>query len=77
LRLKEILSRFEVFHAFARKKAKGWGTGRLVNPMGKTSAGPSTAVAAVTSAQDDSIIFDDSVVVGDGIVFAENDQARA
>jgi hypothetical protein len=67
-----------VSHPFARKKAKGWGTGRLVSPTRNATAGPSTPLRF---AQDDSMIFDDSmildgsmilddgVVFGDGIVF--------
>ena len=45
----------EVSHPFARKKANGWGT--EVN----SKAGPSTAVAAATFAQDDICLAIDSV----------------
>jgi hypothetical protein len=67
-----MLSRFGVSHPFAKKKAKGWGTGRLVSPIRKATAGPSTPLRF---AQDDSIIFDGGmifdggVVLDDGIIF--------
>jgi hypothetical protein len=51
-------------HPFARKKAKGWGTGRLVGRTRKATAGPSTSLRC---AQDDSLIFYDGVIFDDGI----------
>jgi hypothetical protein len=52
-------------HPFARKKAKGWGTGRLVGRTRKATAGPSTLLRC---AQDDSLILDDGMVF-DGMIF--------
>jgi hypothetical protein len=57
-----------VSHPFARKKAKGWGTGRLVSPTRNATAGPSTPLRF---AQDDSMIFDDSMILDDGVVFGD------
>jgi hypothetical protein len=55
-----------VSHPFARKKAKGWGTGRLVSPIRRATADPSTPLRF---AQDERMIFDDSMILDDGIIF--------